>query len=303
MIIKESGGTAARDPFITYLNGSFYHSYTYQDEIYVAKAESVAGLKEAKGVKVYSPEPDMPYSKMLWAPELHMIGGKCYIYVACCDGNNLNHRMYVLYNDSSDPQMPYRNHGKIFDSVDEWAIDTTILHWKGNMYSVWSGWDGKPNSSQNIFIAQMSDPFTICSERVMLSTPEHEWEKIGAGGPRMRATINEGPCVLQKGEKLYILYSAAGSWCDDYCLGMLELVGEDVMDPAAWKKHPQPVFAKTETVKGPGHCSVVTDTPEGDWLFYHAFDESCKGGWNSAHASAQKFTWDGDFPVFGEPES
>ena len=302
MIIKESGGTAARDPFVTYLNGSYYHCYTYEDEIYVARAKTVEGLRDAIGVKVYSPEPNMPYSKKLWAPELHVIDGKCYIYVACCDGANVNHRMYVLFNDSVDPQKPYCNHGKISDTTDKWAIDGTILEWEQKRYFLWSGWEGDTNVAQMIYIAQMQDPFTLCSERVCLAAPEYPWEKLGSGGPKNLPTINEGPCVLRKGKKLYILYSAAGSWCDDYCLGMLELVGENVMDPNAWSKYPEPIFTKTETVKGPGHCSVITDTPDGDWLFFHAFDESAQGGWNSAHASGQKFTWNGDHPAFGQPE-
>lgn len=301
MIIKHSGGTAARDPFVTYYQGYYWHCFTHADEIYISKAESVDKLVSTEGVKVYSPEPDTVWSHHLWAPELHIIDGKCYIYVACDDGNNRTHRMYVLYNDSADPQQPYKNNGKITDPTDKWAIDATILHHGGKMYFVWSGWEGEENIGQNIYIAQMSDPFTICSERAALSRPEYDWERKGSGGPKKLAPINEGPCSLERNGKVCIVYSASGSWCNDYCLGLLELVGDDVMDPACWKKHSGPVFSKSETVKGPGHCSIITGTPHGDWLFYHAFDEDSSFGWNSCSAYAQTFTWDNDLPVFGTP--
>ncbi len=303
MLIKASGSVAARDPHITYHNGFYYHCHSYDEEIYITKSVTIDGIKDAPWVKVWSPDADKPWSKQLWAPEMHVINGKCYIYVACDDGDNRNHRMYVLYNDSNDPQAPYKMGGKIADTAETWAIDGTIIHWQGKMYMVWSGWEADKNNGQHLYIAQMDTPFSFCSPRVRISSAMLAWEKHGSEckGVR-RPPINEGPCALYRGDKLYIVYSASGSWCNDYCLGLLELVGEDIMAPAHWTKHPVPVFSKTEEVKGPGHCSIVTDSPDGDWLFYHAFDEDEQYGWNSCSAYGQKFTWDGDFPVFGKPE-
>ena len=57
------------------------------------------------GTSVWVPDPESIYSKMLWAPELHLIDGKWYIYVAACDGDNANHRMIVL--ESNKPNGPF----------------------------------------------------------------------------------------------------------------------------------------------------------------------------------------------------
>ena len=302
IIIKDSGSTTARDPDVIYYNGYYYHCFASFESIFVTKSKTIAGIRTEEPACVFTPEADKPYSKQLWAPELHVIDGKCYIYIACDDGVNANHRMYVLYNDSADPQAPYQMGGKIGDSTNKWAIDATVFKRNGKLYTVWSGWEGDVDVCQNLYIAEMSDPFTISSERVLISTPEYEWEKRGATGLINSPFINEGPYPLQKNGRFYIIYSGSGSWCNDYCLGLIELVGDDPMDASAWKKHPVPVFEKTDNVKGPGHATFTTDTPDGDYMYFHAFDEDCSKGWNSCSAFAQKFTWENDFPVFGKPE-
>ncbi|MBQ8882534.1 MAG: glycoside hydrolase family 43 protein [Clostridia bacterium] len=301
IIIKDSGRTDARDPAVIYYGGYFYHTYSASDGLYITKSATVKGIRTEKAVKVWTPPVGTEYSQQVWAPELHIIDGKCYIYVACSNGDNYTHRTYVLYNDSANPQDAYTLKGKLYDSTDKWSIDTTILQYGGKLYAVWSGWEGDIDICQNLYIAQMSDPFTICSERVLLSTPTYEWEKRGATGLKDSPFVNEGPYPLIKNGTVHIVYSASGSWCNHYCLGIITLKGEDPLDASAWVKHPKPVFSRNDKVNGPGHATFTLDTPEGDLIFYHAFDKDDKGGWNTCHASAQNFTFDGDFPVFGEP--
>lgn len=299
ILLSPSGTFRGRDPWVFAHNGAFYHIFSLLDGVAIAKAETLEGLKDAEPVRVWTPEEGKPWSQQLWAPELHIVDGKCYIYLACDDGDNYNHRIYALANNSNDPLTPYTLQGQVKDATNKWAIDGTLLHLNDQLYIVWSGWEGDENIAQNLYIAKMSDPCTICSDRVLISAPEEEWERRGAD--EKHPFINEGPVVLQRNGKTYILYSASGSWCNDYCLGMLTYVGGDPMTAEAWKKSDGPVFQKTDKVKGPGHCSVVSDG-ETDYLCYHAFDVDCSGKWKSAHAVAQAFTWDGDTPVFGEPE-
>ena len=86
------------------------------------------------------------------------------------DGDNYNHRMYVLENNSDDPMVPYVLHGQIKEKNERWAIDGSILYHGGKMYFTWSGWEGLENICQNIYIQEMSDPFTLIGERTMIST-------------------------------------------------------------------------------------------------------------------------------------
>jgi GH43 family beta-xylosidase len=266
--------------------------------VWVNKCDRLQDLGIDQWKVVWTPPAGTAYAKEIWAPELHFIQGKWWIYVAADDGNNANHRMYVLEGSSSDPQDPFTFKGKIAAPTDRWAIDATVLVLPGDkLYFVWSGWEGLENVAQHLYIAPMSNPWTISGERVRISSPELDWEQHG------RPLINEGPEVLWNGKHLFLIYSASGSWGDDYCLGQLRWTGGDVLDPKSWVKHPAPVFSRTKDVFGPGHCSFVKsrDGTE-DWIVYHSA-KSSGAGWNR-RVNLQRFSWRTDgSPDFGEPIS
>jgi len=143
----------------------------------------------------------------------------------------------------------------------------------------------------------MKNPKTITGKRVLISEPEYDWEKIG------RPLINEGPQVLKNKDQIFIIFSASGSWTDNYCLGQLKLSGDNPLDPGSWTKSRTPVFSGTGTVFSPGHASFVK-SPDGkeDWIVYHTAKQ--KGtGWKR-DVNIKKFTWDiNGNPSFGYPES
>ncbi|WP_170109478.1 family 43 glycosylhydrolase [Melghirimyces profundicolus] len=119
--------------------------------------------------------------------------------------------------------------------------------------------------------------------------------------------MNEGPQILKRNGKVFIVYSASGSWTPDYCLGMLTLKdGADPMVPGSWSKSKHPVFQRNDRagVFGPGHASF-TKSPDGteDWIVYHATSGE-NDGWNNRKARTQPFTWNRDgTPDFGAPVS
>ena len=287
-LLKESGGYEARDPHVIYYNGYYYHCFTQDaSRIYVAKADTLDKLVCAPSTCVYIPELGKPYSKELWAPELHIIDKKCYIYVACDDGDNYNHRMYVLGNDSDNPLLPYRMLGKLSDETDKWAIDGTIFQYENELYTIWSGWAGDKNVCQNLYIAKMKNPLTISSKRVMISTPEYEWEKMDCDGIQY-PYINEGPSAYIKDGKLRVIFSASGSWANHYCMGILEFLGGDLLNEKNWKKQSFPALSLEDGWNGPGHCSVTTDGKT-DYIAFHTYDEGKTKGWNFVHAVITPF--------------
>lgn len=283
------------DPWVVQKDGYYYYCHSNGDnQIFVTKTNRLQDIDREIPVNVWTAPYDKEYSKETWAPELHFINDKWYIYFAADDGKNENHRMFVLQSKTDDPQGEYVFKGKISDSTDKWAIDGTVLDMDGKLYFVWSGWEGDVNVSQNIYIAEMSNPYTISGERVLISQPENPWEMIG------KPYVNEGPQILKKNGTIHIVYSASGSWTDDYCLGLLTNTNGDVLNPSAWTKT-GPVFSKADTAYGPGHASFVK-SPDGkeDWIVYHACENS-GGGWAGRSVRAQKFTWEKDFPKFGVP--
>ena len=106
-LLPKSCPVLVRDPDVVKHNGKFYVCYAAVGKdgpgICVNQADAPDGCDLSDRHFVYTAEPGKPWSQELWAPEMHFIGGSWYIYVACDDGRNENHRMYVLANHSDDP--------------------------------------------------------------------------------------------------------------------------------------------------------------------------------------------------------
>lgn len=285
------------DPWVTRWNGAYYYCRASRGAIYVSRSERLQDVCRVPAALVWKPPRGTRWSRNLWAPELHRLDGRFYVYLAADDGRNEHHRMYVLEGDAADPQRPYRLKGRIADPSDRWAIDGTVLATEdGRRYLVWSGWEGGQDVAQSLYIAPMANPWTLAGSRVRISTPDRPWERRG------RPVVNEGPAVLRGPHgRLFVVYSASGSWTDDYCLGLLELAGPDPMDPSSWVKSPLPVFERTQHVFGPGHPSFVR-SPDGleDWIVYHAARRR-GSGWDR-DVRMQRFAWTAEGrPDFGIP--
>ena len=365
-----NGTMVAPDPWVVKKDNYYYFCYSGGDGVCVASTDSLDKVIP-NGNKVYTAPAGTMYSAEYWAPELHYINGEWYIYVAADDGNNNNHRMYVLKGTSQDPTQPFVMVGKIADSTDKWAIDATILQTDdGRLFFVWSGWPGDTNYVQNIYIAQMSSPTQISSNRVLLSSPYYSWETVDS------PDVNEGPAVITHSGKwgkvnyngtvgwinldytdavsgvtdrnnykantqyrvtpdglnlrashdasstllatlpkdtvvttieisktYHIVYSASGSWTDDYCMGVLTLRDGNFLNASSWTKSSTPLVSKSSAAYGPGHCSFTNsyDDTE-DWIVYHATAVS-GSGWDNRTVRFQKVGWNGDFPVVSTPPS
>lgn len=286
-----------QDPSIVRWGGAYYLVQTDGASIFITRSLTLAGLGVATSVPVFGPT-----CCSLWAPELIGLDGRWYIYYTAASGpDNASHRMYVLESAGSDPIGPYRSRGKIAAATDRWAIDGTVLQLGRARYFIWSGWPGTRDGQQNLYIARLRTPWTIQGDRHLLSTPTAPWERTRAN-PAFG--VEEGPEVLRHNGRLFLVYSANGSWTDDYCLGLLTYLGGDILSADAWRKSDGCVFSADPAVGvfGPGHNTFVT-SPDGtqDWLIYHA-DAMPGGGWAGRSIRAQPFTWNPDgTPRFGRP--
>lgn len=284
------------DPWVIQWEGDYYYCFSRQNKIWVSRFAHLEEIGKAEPVCVWTPPAEGPYSRELWAPELHYVRGAWYVYVAADDGRNENHRMQVLEGGTQNPQEPFTWKATLDTPRDRWAIDGTVLQMPGDrLYFIWSGWEGTENVAQYLYIAPMHDPWTIEGERVCISKPELVWELNG------NPLINEGPQILKNGEKVFIIYSASGSWTDHYCLGQLTWTGGDVLDPGSWVKKPEPVFRGTDAVFGPGHASFVPSADgKEQWIVYHSARYS-GAGWKR-QVNMQPFAWNEDgSPCFGTP--
>lgn len=296
-----------QDPWVTQKDSFYIFVESRGGGIYVSKNKKLTQIKNNERL-VWSPPESGWNQTNIWAPEIHFIDGHWYIYYAGGKAGPpfIYQRSGVLKSKGSDPMGPYIDKGMLYtgDDIDgktdnKWAIDLTVTQINGQRYAIWSGWKQNRDTDktpQHLYIAKMSNPWTISSNRLKISSPKQPWE---TGGP---LDLNEGPEVLKHEDQIYIIYSTRESWLKYYRLGQLKLVSPDAnpMNPDNWKKS-GPVFRGTDQVYGVGHASftISPDSTE-HWIVYHTKVDTTPG-WNRV-IQMQPFTWksNGD-PDFGKP--
>ena len=74
----------------------------------------------------------------LWAPEIHRINNKWYIYFAADDGNMDNHQIYVVENEAANPmEGTFVMKGRIqTDKDNNWAIHASTFEHDGQRYMI-----------------------------------------------------------------------------------------------------------------------------------------------------------------------
>jgi GH43 family beta-xylosidase len=295
------------DPWVYKHTDGYYYftaSVPEYDRIEVRRSKTIQGLGNAEPVVAWTKHEDGIMSANIWAPEIHFIDGKWYIYFAAARKDAIfDHRMYVIENDSQNPlEGNWVEKGQVRTAWESFSLDATTFKHNGDLYYVWAQKDPEIEGNSNLYIAKMANPWTLRGPQVMITTPEYDWEKIGF-------LVNEGAAVLKRNGKIFISYSASATDYN-YCMGLLAADEDsDLLNPKSWKKSPEPVFQTNEDNSqfGPGHNSfTVSEDGSQDILIYHARNYREIVGdplWDpNRHTRAQVFTWNEDgTPNFGAP--
>jgi GH43 family beta-xylosidase len=313
------------DPWIIKHGANYYVCKAQGNGINISRSGKLSAITATKSV--WKSPADAGTNKPwnvtnVWAPELHRIDGKWYIYYAAGrphdETNSYQYqRSGVLRAKTDDPMGEWEDMGMLYtgdgykagivpsSANTGYAIDLGVFRLNGQLYAVWSGYPAG-SSDQKLYIARMSDPCTITSSRMVISAADKYWETYNS-------KINEGPAFLKNREhgKFFVVYSCNGSWTKQYRLGYI-MLSDTLADPTKavnWTKSPADVFyrcdntADSNGVNGVGHCSFTKSPDDAeDWIVYHVKNRN-DNTWSSGRSTfIQKFTWKADgTPDFGTP--
>ncbi|WP_181794747.1 family 43 glycosylhydrolase [Streptomyces sp. WELS2] len=295
------------DPHITrHTDGLYYFTATVPeyDRIVLRRARTLNGLSTAAESVIWRAHPTGPMAAHIWAPELHRIGGKWYIYFASAPAEDVwAIRIWVLENANPDPfKGTWVERGRIKTAWETFSLDATTFQHRGTRYLVWAQHEPGMDNNTALWISEMANPWTLTGPQVRLSTPEYDWECVGY-------KVNEGPYVLKRNGRVFLTYSASATdW--HYCVGLLTADAHaDLLDARSWTKSPVPVFTSDDTTGqyGPGHnCFTVAEDGRTDVLVYHArqYKEITGDPLHdpNRHTRIQKLGWKPDgTPDFGVP--
>ncbi len=297
------------DPYVyRHTDGRYYFtaSIPAYDGIVLRCSDTLAGLADAPEKRIWECHESGIMSCHIWAPELHYLDGKWYIYYAGGDKADIwAIRPYVLECADPDPMTGTWKELGMMQAADDdpfsfidFSLDATVFESGGERYYVWAEKVSQGKKISNLYIARMESPWKLKTAQVLLTTPCYDWERIGFW-------VNEGPFALRHGGKIFLTYSASETGVD-YCVGMLTAEeGADLLDPSSWKKSRYPVLRTEDSLRiyGPGHNCFTVDEEGNDIMVYHARTETEIIGdplYNpNRHAMLMKVKWDADgCPVF-----
>ncbi len=289
--------TERPDPQILYdeIQKCYYFTASYPaygnvdngyDRIVLRKADTISGLSDAETeITVWTAPASGQMAKHVWAPELHQIDGKWYIFFAAGNSDNVwAIRPYVLVCQGEDPYNAENwkktdGTAEIHAATSEdtncfthMSLDMTWLtneDAQGNIhhYVIWAELSPSSLYIQEIDPAQ---PWAGKGKVTMLTTPEYGWE-------RDSELVNEGPAILKHDGRIFCTFSASGTG-PEYCIGLLYAdESSDLMNPDSWTKLSYPLLTSSDVPGeyGPGHNSFTTDTDGNPVFVYHARSEEC----------------------------
>ncbi|KAK7429960.1 hypothetical protein QQZ08_003582 [Neonectria magnoliae] len=292
--IRNPGGS---DPFVTRSgDGYYYLMSTSWTNLEIARSTTIAGLKTATKKVIYTSTASNRCCNV-WAPEIHWMGDRWYVYFTAGNKDNLDgQRMHVLKGGASAWDDAYTYAGRLNDV---WAIDASVLRFStyGN-YLMFSCQYGV--KYQSICLQKLNDDHVSLSGSIsIISQPDQAWEKHSH-------PVNEGPAALYAGGKTMISYSASYCWSPNYCLGLLTWDGKtNPTKASAWTKSNGCLLSSGSGHYGTGHNSFFQG-PSGNewWIAYHATSKATGACDDSRYTMIQKISVGNNGAVsFGKPSS
>ncbi|WP_165521756.1 family 43 glycosylhydrolase [Micromonospora zingiberis] len=294
------------DPHIyRHTDGYYYFTATVPeyDRIVLRRATTLQGLATAPEQVIWRRHSTGEMGAHIWAPEIHFIDGRWYIYFAAGRAEDVwAIRPYVLESSAANPlDGPWVERGQLQPARSSFSLDATTFVHNGQRYLAWAEYAG---SNSNIYLARLVNPWTYAGTPTLIATPTYAWETRGY-------RVNEGPAVLIRNGRVFLTYSASATDAS-YAIGLLTAAaGSDLLNPASWSKRATPVLASDGRTGqwGPGHNSFTVAEDGSDVIVYHSrnYERYLGNGYDpltdpNRRTRIQRFYWNADgTPNFGVP--
>ena len=187
-------------------------------------------------------QPGQPH---VWAPDVwrNPVSGRFYLYFTA------NRTVGVA--DAEGPLGPFTVRKKLFDE----AIDAHLFRDDdGRLYLYFVRLPGF-----QITVQPMASPTEPAAESSVVLQPESEWET-------RNGHVTEGPWMIKKEGRYYLLYSGSGANTPDYAVGYATATSP--LGPFSRAEH-NPIAHRSEGLFGPGHGCAIRDGAGQWWHVYH----------------------------------
>jgi len=287
------------DPHITYIDGFYYYTGTVGNRVALKRATTLEGLKHVGLTTIFQPGDSGAQEDHYWSSEVHKLDGIWYVYyTAASEGTDNNtQRNYVIESSDSNPLTgTWTFKGQLFDaSANHYATNPTVTEINGTRYFIWAGVSDSGISPLNLYISEMTNPWTLSGSRVEIYTSGDLTETISGDAPN----------ALVKDGKAFLTYTANGCGTSEGKTGLMYM-DDDTNNPlliASWTKEVSAVFDDNPDVSSynPNHQTFFKspDNTEYWFSFTTRFDDGpyCD---NQRSTRAQMLTFNGSgIPQFG----
>ncbi len=212
-------------------------------------------VRGANGTRVYTstnlvdwkrgPVVFEPGQPNVWAPDVWRDpgSGRFYLYYTVSET--------VGVAEAAGPLGPFRSVRKFFDQ----AIDAHLFRDDdGKLYLYYVQFPGF-----HISVQPMASPTEPAGSPKEVLHPEADWEKRAGH-------VTEGPWIIKRQKRYYLLYSGSGANTPDYAVGYA--TADNPLGPFT-RAADNPIIKRSDGVFGPGHGCAVQDAAGKWWHVYH----------------------------------
>lgn len=269
--------TSVADPFVMKWKGEYY-LYTTGNPILAFKSTDLVNWEEIGPVLYGSDDEDAWNQTDVWAPEVVYRNGKFYMNYTATEASpdwrveEMARRIGIAVSDS--PEGPFEDLGE--PVTPGWGIDSHVFldPDTGKEYMFYSYFYEPRHPGAGLVVDAMPSVTEVAGKPSHVTRGTEPWEdKKGNPNQGSLRYTNEGPTVLKRDDRYYMMYSG-GSWdLPTYSLAyaVSDTVIQGGLDGPGWEKVMPPLLQSTDMVQAPGHNSV-TKAPNNvdDITAYHA---------------------------------